>query len=232
MRCPSRALIILAAALAPMTAMASEADIAAGAGQSSDPCLSVAEAKFSQWTAPRMMIQETQTFADGTNQKIEAIFTEDSAYAHVVGRPWMTVNHSRGQRHPMSPEKLVRNMGLIDCTREGSAKDEGQATSLYTYDYRPDENANHVSGKIWISDSTALPMRQELSQELETAHHHVPVAISARFFYGDAVQVPKDARRADELRRFWTQEHFSLGAPVGGEGLGLPPTSARQNSHH
>lgn len=227
----SRALVILAAALAPMAAMASETDMATGANQASDPCLSVAEAKFSQWAAPRMMIQETQTFADGTNQKIEAIFTEDSAYAHVVGRPWMTVNHSRGQRHTLSPEKLVKSMGLTDCTREGSARDEGQATSLYTYDYRPDENANHVSGKIWISDSTALPMRQELSQELETAHHRIPVAISARFSYGDAVKVPTDARRADELRRFWTQEHFSLGAPVGGEGLGTPATAAMGNLH-
>lgn len=224
----SRAIMVLAAALMPAASFASDTAIP-GANQSSDPCVSVAAAKFSQWDSPRMMIQETQTFADGTNRKIEAVFTEDSEYAHIVGQPWMTVNHSRGQRHTMPVEKLVKSMGLTDCTLEGPARDEGQRTSLYTYDYRPDENANHVSGKIWISDSTDLPIRQELSQELEAAHHRVPVAISARFLYGDAVQVPTGARRADELRRFWTQEHFSLGAPVGGEGLGSPPTSEHDN---
>jgi hypothetical protein len=224
----TRPILVLTAALA--AGLASQT-IAASA-QPADACLSVASAKYSQWAAPRMMIQETQTFADGTSRQIEAVFTEDSAYAHVVGRPWMTVNHSRGQRNAAAPDRLVKSMGLTDCAVVGSGRDGRQPVSIYSYDYMPDENAGHVSGKIWVSDATSLPVRQELNQEMEPGHHHVPVAISARFFYGDDVQVPTGARRADELRRFWTAEHFNLGAPVGGVGLGLPPTSVGAAMHH
>lgn len=180
-----------------------------------------------------MMIEETQTFADGTNRKIEAIFTPDVAYAHIVGQPWMTKNLTRGERHLVAPEKLVRSMGLTDCELVRAGADDRERVSLYTFDYAPDRNASHVTGKIWISDLTSLPVRQELDQEQEPAHEHIPVAISARFFYGNEVLIPAAAIRADETRRWQTEQHFVLGAPVGGVGLGTPPMERGSGvAHH
>lgn len=221
---------VFAAALAPLAAFASETALAAG--QPADPCLSVAAAKSSQWAAKRMMVRETQTFADGTSRRVEAIFTDNGAYAHIVGQPWKTSNLLRGQRGVTSAEKLVKSMDLTNCELVGPAMDEKQHVLVYTYDYAPDANASQVTGRIWISDSTSRPVRQELKQETEAAHGNVPVAISARFLYGDAVQVPSDATRADETRRFLNQEPLLLQRGVGGIGLGVPPMERGAGTGH
>ncbi|MGH6889519.1 MAG: hypothetical protein ACREHF_10020 [Rhizomicrobium sp.] len=222
-------ILVFAAAVAPFAASAS--DMVAPNGRQTNPCLNVAAAKSSQWRAKRMMVRETQTFADGTNRQIEAIFTEDVAYAHIVGQPWMTKNLTRWERSVAAPDKVMKSMGLTGCELVGPATENLQPVSLYTFGYVPDANAIHVTGKIWISDATSLPIRQELDQKLEAAHEHVPVAITAQFSYGDSVKIPASAIRADESRRFLTEQHFVLGAPVGGTQLGTAYTAPGGHGH-
>lgn len=222
-------MMVLAVTFAPVAAGASELDGAAA--QPENSCLSVAAAKTSQWAAKRMMIRETQTFADGTSRQIEAIFTDNGAYAHIVGQPWKTSNLLRGQRHAAPPDRLVKSMGLTNCTLVGPAMVGKQHVLEYSYDYSPDANADHVTGEIWISDSTSRPVRQELKQDAEAAHGNVPVSISARFLYGDDVSIPDDATRADETRRFLNEEPLLLQKAVGGIGLGVPPMERATGAH-
>ncbi|HEX4158379.1 MAG TPA: hypothetical protein VHY79_07870 [Rhizomicrobium sp.] len=173
-----------------------------------DPCVNVANAKFAQWNQQRFMIHRTETFSDGSKKEIEAIFMEDVAYGHEVGLPWETENLVRKERALPPPDVLVKRMGLAECQLAGTARDIKQPASLFTYGYIPDSKASHVTGKMWISDSSDLPVRQELSQEAET-NHKVPVAMSATFAYGDDVQVPKGAVQSNNLRR-WLQQQGLL----------------------
>jgi hypothetical protein len=184
--------------------------------QPADPCENVASARFTQWNQKRFMIRQTETFADGTKKEIEAIFTEDAAYGHEVGKPWMTMNLVRKERAVPPPDVLVKSMGLAECQLTGPAQDTKEPSTLFTYGYLPDSNASHVGGKMWISDSSRLPLRQELAQEEET-HHNVRVAIAATYAYGDDLQVPSDAIRSDDLRRWLQQQGFlSATLTVGG----------------
>jgi hypothetical protein len=184
----------------------------------SDPCVNVANAKFEQWNQQRFMIHRTETFSDGSKKEIEAIFTEDVAYGHEVGSPWQTENLVRQARAVPPADVLVKRMGLAECQLAGPAQDAKQSSSLFTYGYIPDSNASHVTGKMWISDSSGLPLRQELAQDAEN-NHKVPVAMSSTFAYGDDVQVPKGAVQSNNLRRWLEQQGLlSNTLIVGGPG--------------
>jgi hypothetical protein len=185
-----------------------------------DPCVSVATAKFEQWNQQRFMIHRTETFADGTRKEVEAIFMEDVAYGHEVGQPWGTENLIREVRALPAPEVVVKRMGLVDCQLAGPAQDMKQPSSLYTYAYVPDERVNNASGKMWISDSANLPLRQELTQDAES-NRKVPVTISSTFAYGDDVQAPKGAIQSDNLRRWLAQQGLLTMQKLGTSGFGL-----------
>ena len=176
--------------------------------KNADPCVNVATAKFEQWNQPRFMIHRTETFADGSRKEKEAIFTEDAAYGHEIGMPWETENLVRKDRDVPPPDILVKRMGLAECQLAGPAQDMKQPATLFTYGYIADENASHVTGKMWISGPAGLPLRQELAQEAETSHK-VPVAMSSTFAYGDEVRVPKGAIQSINLRRWLAQQGFS-----------------------
>jgi hypothetical protein len=184
-----------------------------------DPCVSVATAKFQQWNQQRFMIHRTEKFADGTKKEIEAIFMEDVAYGHEVGMPWETENIVRQVRTLPPPDVVVKRMGLVDCQLAGAAPDMKQPSSLYTYAYAPDEHVDNATGKMWISDSANLPLRQELAQDAET-NRKVPVAISSTFAYGDDVQAPKGAIESDNLRRWLAQQGLLMNQKLGTSGVG------------
>jgi hypothetical protein len=195
--------------------------------KSADPCVTVASAKFEQWNQPRFMIRRTETFSDGSKKEIEAIFTEDTAYGHDVGLPWETENLVRKERALPPPDALVKRMGLTECQPAGPAPDTKQPSSLFTYAYIPDAHASRVAGKMWISDSSNLPLRQELSQEPET-NRKVAVGISSTFAYGDDVQVPKGAIQSNNFRRWLEQQGFLSNTLIVAGG----PPAMGQPSHH
>ncbi|HEX3666611.1 MAG TPA: hypothetical protein VHU23_15405 [Rhizomicrobium sp.] len=188
-----------------------------------DACASVATAKFEQWNQPKFMIHRTETFADGSKKDVEAIFMEDVAYGHDVGKPWETENIIRQVRTLPPPDVVVKRMGLGDCKLAGPATDTKDPASFYTYDYVPDERVNNATGKMWISDSASLPERQELTQDAE-ANPKVPVAISSTFAYGDDVQVPNGAIQSDNLRRWLAQQGLLMNQKLGTSGGGVPPS--------
>jgi hypothetical protein len=198
--------------------------------ESQNPCLAVAGAKLAQWGQERMMIDETDSFPDGTSKNIEAIFTADQAYARRTGSPWIAMDTSRRQRAALPAPLLAKRMGLTGCQLVGSEGEGNDRASHYTFEYLPDMNAAHATGEIWISDSSRLPLRQELHQDEPVPNARVPLTISARFSYGEGVLVPKAATREEVYHRaliqqFWfsqTDINVDRPPPSAGGGLGAP----------
>ncbi|HEY5049076.1 MAG TPA: hypothetical protein VII49_13760 [Rhizomicrobium sp.] len=200
--------LVCAGGSAAAPSATSEAVTVIGPQQPADACLEVATAKYAQWTAKKLEIQQTETLADGSSKTIEAIFTPDSAYGREDGMTWSTMNLVFGDRQVPAPEAMVKHMGLAACRFEGITNPSGRPLSIYALEYVPDARASHVSGEIWISPATGLPLRQELHQDAEPWHRQVAVAISVHFLYDDDVQVPLDAVRSDNLRRWLVQRGF------------------------
>jgi hypothetical protein len=190
------------------TAQAGEGMTQAAWQSGSDACMAIASAKFAQWGVKRLSIVKTMTFADGSQKQMETVFTEDQAFGHEVGKPWKSMNFVRRQRGAPSPDSIAKHMGIVDCENAGPAPDAKEAASLIRFNYMPDANVSKATGEIWISDSTKLPLRQEMTQDAEAAHANVPVRISAVFAYDDAVEIPKGAEREADLRRFLTQQQW------------------------
>jgi hypothetical protein len=195
----AKTLLMASACIVALTTPVLAADTSSP--QPQDACLIVATAKNAQWQTQRLKIDETRTLADGSTNSVEAIFTDNNAYGRFVGKPWVTMNLVHNERLAPPPEKLVKNMGLVDCERVGASPDFKEPVSIYTFAYLPDSHVQHATGKIWISDADNLPLRQELEQDEVSWPHNVPIAVSLHFTYGDDVKVPKDANRADIFRR-------------------------------
>lgn len=177
---------------------------------SAKACAAVADAKFEQWNQRRFMIRQTETFADGRRKVVEAIFTPDLAYARENGGQWSSMNLVRAQRSVPSADYIVRRMGIQSCSRGGAADaNANRPVSMYSYDYLPDANAGEVTGRMWIDDSSRLPVRQELAQSV-SSQQNLPISMEASYTYGDAVIVPADAVRSDERRR-WNEQQLFLG---------------------
>ncbi|HLY06948.1 MAG TPA: hypothetical protein VKR31_14480 [Rhizomicrobium sp.] len=218
---------ICASALVGTSAMADNAGAAPNPGamsgdqgqSSASACVTVAGAKSAQWDQKRLMIRETETFADGRKRVVEAIFTPDVDYARVDGGPWTSMNLVKRQRGVPPAGDLVKRMGLEDCGLSGSDGSGNTKESVYSYGYLPDARAGQVTGKMWVDDSSQLPVRQELAQT-EAAQRNVPISIEASYTYGDAVTVPSDAVRSDERRRWLEQQVFfrNVGAASGAAG--------------
>jgi hypothetical protein len=141
-----------------------------------------------------MMVQETRTLADGKKQVIEEIFTNDAAYGRRDNLPWRTVQLARPQRAAYSPENVEQKMSLGTCEYVSADDYDGQAASLYSITYLPDADGSRSSGKIWIADATGLTLRQEIQGP---ANSKLAIDISARYFYGDDVKVPRAAELAE-----------------------------------
>jgi len=171
-----------------------------------DLCLKVAEAKFAQWAQERVLVREMQTFADGTKTDSETIFTENAAYGHRLGHPWNTIQIVLRQRVAPSPEVIARNMKLADCQLLGPTQEAGQQATLYAYDYLPDADGSTTSGKIWISETSGLPLRQELQQRGQQPDPKVAENITAHYFYDSDVQIPLPAIQAENTRRLRVQQ--------------------------
>lgn len=202
-----------------MAAASKSAAIMGDQGQSpAGACTTVADAKSAQWDQKRFMVRETATFADGRKRVVEAIFTPDIGYARVDQGPWTSMNLVRRQRAAPPGGDLVKRMGLQECGLSGPDADSKQV-SVYSYGYLPDARAGQVTGKMWIDDSSQLPVRQELAQTT-ASQRNVPVSIEASYTYGDAVAVPTDAVRADQRRRWLEQQVFfrNVGAASGAAG--------------
>lgn len=176
-------------------------------GQPSAACAAVADAKFAQWDQKRFMIRETKTFADGRKKVVEAIFTPDVGYARVDGGPWTSMNLVLRQRAARSGGDVVKHMGIQECSLSGPDTNLRQPVSVYSFGYLPDPNTGQVTGRMWIDESSRLPIRQELAQAV-ASQRNLPISIDASYTYGDAVTVPADAVRSDERRRWLEQQVF------------------------
>ena len=190
----------------PSAATATETVVVTGRKQPADPCLAVAAAKYAQWGQERIMVDETRTFADGTKQDDKVIYTPNAAYGQRGGGPWNNVQVTRLQRTAYSPETVEKSMSLGTCEFVGTEEEDGgQSASLYAITYLPDEDGSRSSGKIWITDATGLPLRQEMRNPTQ-ANARVAVEILARYSYGDGVKVPRSAEVAEFERRGRAQQ--------------------------
>ncbi|HLY04732.1 MAG TPA: hypothetical protein VKR31_03195 [Rhizomicrobium sp.] len=93
-------------------------------------------------------------------------------------------------------------MGLSDCAKGDSVQEAGQAATVYTYDVGTDDNTG--SATVWIADSTGLPLREEMQDDKPKPSQ--PVKISAVYAYGSAVQIPKAAELAEQVRLWRVQD--------------------------
>lgn len=208
--------VILLSSMTPDNAAAASDNAAAA---STGACATVAGAKSAQWNQKRFMIRETQTFADGRRKVIEAIFTPDAGYARVDQGPWTSMNLVQRQRAAPPAGALVKRMGLQDCGVSGPDANAKQPVSVYSYGYQPGLNTGQVTGRMWIDDSSQLPVRQELAQA-EASQRNLPISIEASYTYGDAVTVPSDAVRSDERRRWLEQQIFLQNGRAASSGSG------------
>jgi hypothetical protein len=135
---------------------------------STDICSVVAEAKFQQWTQPRLMIEQTNALADGSQRGRQLIVTPNTAYAR-HGDHWKTANVTRPERGAGSPELLARHMGLATCAKGDHVQEAGVAATIETtYSY---------------NDDVTLPEGAELAENERLFGNPTPSS-SGEFDYG------------------------------------------------
>ena len=190
-------------------ARADQGSVAAETSQPSvDSCAVVALAKFKQWTQPRIMIDQTNIFADGSKRGMELIVTENTAYAQ-LGHLWKTAQVTRPERGVGSPKMLAKHMGLANCAKGDAVQEAGGPATVYTYSYTPDDNGTVSKGTLWISDATGLPVRQQFDQNGPPANSHVATTIESTYSYNTDVTLPRGAELADDTRLFRNRLPFS-----------------------
>jgi len=180
-------------------------------------CMTLAEAKHDQWLQRRVLIQQTKTFADGSTKAVAILVTENTAYLQARTQ-WRSRAVSIRERAVPSAGQILTGMGLTHCARDASAQDT--AATLYVYDYLPDDKGFIAHGKMWISDATGLPLKEEMQDPAPPANRMVANAIAATYTYNDDVQVPAGAELADSTRLFNAAQlmrHLQSGS---GTGLG------------
>ncbi len=177
---------------------------------SADMCATVALAKFQQWTQSRLMVEQTNTFADGSKRGMELIVTESTAYAH-LGQHWFTANVTRPERGVASPQLLAKKMGLATCVKSDHVQEAGGPATVYTYSYTPDNDGTVSKGTLWVSDATGLPLRQEFDQNGPLANSRVATTIETTYAYNGDVTVPRGAELAENSRLFRNRLPFSFG---------------------
>jgi hypothetical protein len=166
-----------------------------------DTCFQLAEAKHDQWLQRRVLIQQKKTFADGSTKDIAILVTENTAYLQARTQ-WRSRSVSIRERAVPSAGQILTGMGLAHCTKDATVQEANQAATLYAYDYLPDDKGFVAHGKMWVSDATGLPLKEEMQDPAPPANAMVANAIAATYSYNDDVQVPAGAELADSTRLF------------------------------
>ncbi len=202
-------------------AMAAEAptDTIVGQADSADACLVVGSAKQAQWSQTPMMIRESRFYSDRITRVSEVYFSDNHAYGRYLGNSWNTEQMLVPERRFRSPEAAAQAMRIDDCRLVGPAQSD-QPAHLYSFSYMPDTDGSRSTGGMVIADKSGLPLEQDIVINKENPDPRLPVKISATFAYGDAVMVPRDAKRAEYERRLHAQQ-FLLSLQNGHGGLGL-----------
>lgn len=211
---------MLSASAIVLTLTASSAQaMDAAAPPPDDTCMALAAAKHDQWLQKRVLIQQTKTFADGSTKAIAILVTENTAYLQARTQ-WRSRGVSIRERAVPSAARILAAMGLVNCTKGIAVKEANQAATLYAYDYLPDDKGFVAHGRMWISDDTGLPLKEEMQDPAPPANAMVANAIAATYTYNGDVQVPAGAELADSTRLFDAAQllrHLQGGA---GGGLG------------
>jgi len=185
-----------------------------------EACMTLAEAKHDQWLQKRVLIQQSKTFADGSTKAVAILVTENTAYLRARTQ-WRSRSVSIRERAVPSAGQILFAMGLAHCAKDSTVREANQAATLYVYDYVPDDKGFVAHGKMWISDATGLPLKEEMQDPAPPANAMVANAISATYTYNDDVQVPAGAELADSTRLFNAAQllrHLQSGPGAAGGG--------------
>jgi hypothetical protein len=185
-----------------------------------DTCLILARAKHEQWLQHRVLIEQSKTFADGSVKPTAILVTENTAYAK-RRNSWKSAAVTVRERMVPPPDTILASMRLATCTKEAAVQMANQTATLYSYDYLPDKDGFVAHGKMWISESSGLPLREEMQDPAPPANAMVATAISATYTYNDDVVVPRGAELADNKRLFDTMmsvKNAQGGFQAGGSG--------------
>jgi len=173
-----------------------------------DACLAIAQSKVLEWNQAKLYRTRMDTMADGKARPSVMIFTENGMFEQVSGL-WRTGQALRNQRVSGPVESVMKRMGMSDCASAGMDDVDGQKAVVYTYSQDPD-----IKAKIWISDSTGLPLRVELQQS--PGKDNNPVKVSMRYAYNDDVHVPDEAVLRNWMRMKYSQDwlnYMATGTP-------------------
>lgn len=173
-----------------------------------DACLAIAQSKVLEWNQAKLLRDRMDTMADGKLRPSVMIFTENGMFEQVRGL-WRTGQALRNQRVAGPVESVMKRMGLSDCASAGMDEVDGQKAAVYTYAQDPD-----IKAKIWISDSSGLPLRVELQQS--PGKDNNPVKVSMRYAYNDDVHVPNEAVLRNWMRMNYSQDwlkYMATGTP-------------------
>ena len=188
-------------------------------GQPADPCLAIGGAKQAQWSQTPLMIRESRYYSDHTIRVSEVYFTDNHAYGRYTGKPWNTEQMLVPERRFRSAEAAAQAMRLDTCRNVGAANAD-QPAHIYAFNYLPDRDGTQSTGQMVIADKTGLPIEQDIAINAENSSAAVPYKISATFVYGDAVELPADAKRAEYERRAHAQQ-FLMAIQNGHGGIGF-----------
>jgi hypothetical protein len=171
---------------------------AAEPGASGDACLAIAQSKMLEWNQAKLYRTRMDTMADGKLRPSVMIFTENGMFEQVRGM-WRTGQALRNQRVAGSVDSVMKRMGLTDCAGAGMDEVDGQKASVYTYTQDPD-----IKARIWISETSGLPLRVEIQQSAGKDNN--PVKVSMRYAYNDDVHVPNAALLRNRMRMNYSQD--------------------------
>jgi hypothetical protein len=183
-------------------------------------CSVIAQAKYQQWKQPRLSIDRSKTFVDGSVKTDMLIVTERTAYKEDRGS-WTSAAISIGERALESPDGIMKNMKLADCTKGASSDMDGQSATVFNYTYATDSHGFTARGTMWIADKTGLPLREEFNEPAPPANDKIAKAISATYLYDGDVVIPGRAQVA-EARRLNNNAAVVRNMQSGGGGLGGP----------
>ena len=161
----------------------------------------LAQAKSKQWTQRRILIEQTRTFADASTETASILVTGDTAYLQRRG-VWRSRAVPYRERPIRLPEATLKGMGLGTCITVGGVREAKQAATIYSYDYLPDDQGYIAHVRLWVSDSTGLPLREEMLDPAPPANAMVATSISATYQYNDEFDIPAGAEKTESTRLF------------------------------
>lgn len=163
-----------------------------------DACRAIANSKVREWNQAKLYRTRVDTMADGKLRPSVMIFTENGMFEQVRGL-WRTGQALRHQRVSGPVEAVEKRMEMRDCVAAGMDDVDGQKAAVFTYAQAPD-----IKAKIWISDTTGLPLRVEIQQSPGADNN--PVKVSMRYAYNDDVHVPDAALLRNRMRMQYSQD--------------------------